>query len=278
MNYYNEFEPRTAHWLREIIQGGEIPNGVVDERCISQVCSDDLLSFTQCHFFAGIGGWPLALEMAGWDKNDPVWTGSCPCQPFSSAGKQLKYNDHRHLWPTWFHLIKKCLPSVVFGEQVASKSSLSWLDGVFSDLENEGYTCIAADLCAASVGAPHVRQRLFWAAIANTNRHGLQTVSNEKALRLQTRDRGSTGRLGKMGSTPFWSEPCPPGARPLEMGNGVSGEVDTLRGFGNAIIPELAARFVLSVQQALGDYERPRRVAERSHASLNEWQNDPMLQ
>lgn len=164
MNYYNEYDPKTAAWLRELIKVGAIPDGHVDERSIAEVSPDDLRGFTQCHFFAGIGGWSLALQLAGWSSDKPVWTGSCPCQPFSSAGKGLGAADERHLWPVFFELIRKCRPEHVFGEQVASAIGHGWLDGVSADLEAEGYTCGATVLGAHSVGAPHIRQRLYWVA------------------------------------------------------------------------------------------------------------------
>lgn len=79
--YYNENDPFAAAWLRRLIEAGEIAPGVVDERSIVDVQPQDLSSYTQCHFFAGIGGWSLALRFAGWPDDRPVWTGSCPCQP-----------------------------------------------------------------------------------------------------------------------------------------------------------------------------------------------------
>ena len=114
-----------------------------------------------CHFFAGIGVWSYALRLAGWPDNRPVWTGSCPCQPFSSAGKGAGFTDERHLWPEFFRLIRECRPATVFGEQVASKDGLAWLDLVQNSLESAGYACGALDTCAAGVGAPHIRQRLY---------------------------------------------------------------------------------------------------------------------
>lgn len=135
MNFYNENDPKAAAWLRELIKAGQLPQGHVDERSILEIKSDELKPYTQCHFFAGIGGWPLALHFAGWPEDKPAWTGSCPCQPFSDAGKGLGEADPRHLWPTWFRLIEQRNPTVIFGEQVASKSAFGWLDGVFSDLE-----------------------------------------------------------------------------------------------------------------------------------------------
>lgn len=162
--YYNEIDPKAAAWLRELIKQGHIADGVVDERSIVNVSPDELRGFTQCHFFAGIGVWSYVLRSAGWADDRPVWTGSCPCQPFSSAGRRGGVDDERHLWPHWHHLISQCQPSVVFGEQVASKDGLGWLDLVSTDMEATGYAFGAADLCAAGVGAPHIRQRLFFGA------------------------------------------------------------------------------------------------------------------
>ncbi len=160
--FYNEIDPYAAQWLRNLIAAGHIAPGVVDERSIEDVTPDDLRPFTQCHFFAGIGVWSHALRRAGWADDRPVWTGSCPCQPFSAAGKGAGFADERHLWPHFHWLIGQCRPDVVLGEQVASKDGLGWLDLVQADLEGTGYASGAVDLCAAGVGACHIRQRLWW--------------------------------------------------------------------------------------------------------------------
>ena len=165
--YYNENDPFAAQWLRNLIAAGHIAPGEVDERSILEVTPDDLRGFTQCHFFAGIGIWSHALRSAGWPDTRSVWSGSCPCQPFSAAGKGDEFADERHLWPAWMRLIRECRPESVFGEQVASKDALSWLDHVSTDLEGEGYTFGAVDTCAAGFGAPHIRQRLYFVADAN---------------------------------------------------------------------------------------------------------------
>ena len=164
--YYNEIDPFAAAWLRELIRAGHIAYGWVDERSISDVRASDLVLFSQVHFFAGIGGWSLALRLAGWPDDRPVWTGSCPCQPFSVAGKGQGASDERHLWPEMRRLVAECRPPVVFGEQVASAAGRSWLASVRADLEGMAYGVGAADLCAAGAGAPHIRQRLFWVADA----------------------------------------------------------------------------------------------------------------
>jgi DNA (cytosine-5)-methyltransferase 1 len=162
--YYNEIDPFCCQWLRNLIEAGLIARGEVDERDIRDVTSSDLCGFTQCHWFAGIGGWSYALRLAGWPDDRPAWTGSCPCQPFSAAGKGAGFADERHLWPAWFHLISACCPPVVFGEQVSSPIALKWLDVVVMNFEEIGYDFAAADLCASGVGAPHIRQRLYWVA------------------------------------------------------------------------------------------------------------------
>lgn len=160
--YYNEIDKFAAQWIRELIREGLIPDGVVDERSIEDVRPDELTGYTQCHFFAGIGGWAYALRLAGWPDDRPVWTGSCPCQPFSAAGKRKGTADERHLWPAFFWHISQQRPVTVFGEQVASKDGLSWLDTVQLDMEGAGYAVGAVDTCAAGYGAPHIRQRIYW--------------------------------------------------------------------------------------------------------------------
>lgn len=162
--YYNEIDPYAAHWLRNLIDNNLIAPGDVDERSIEDVRPDDLRGYTQCHFFAGIGIWSHALRQSGWPDDRPVWTGSCPCQSFSVAGAGRGFEDERHLWPVFYDLIKACRPPVVFGEQVASKGALVWLDLVKSDLRSASYEPAAMDLPASAFGAPHIRQRLYWLA------------------------------------------------------------------------------------------------------------------
>ena len=166
--YYNEIDAYAAEWLRNLIKAGHIADGEVDTRSIVDVEPDDLRRFDQCHFFAGIAGWSRALRLAGWEDERQIWTGSCPCQPFSVAGQGKGVNDERHLWPHFFRLIRGCRPSVVMGEQVAGAAGYGWLDGVRSDLESENYAIEGVDIPACSVNAPHIRSRLYWVANANS--------------------------------------------------------------------------------------------------------------
>lgn len=166
--YYNEIDPFAAQWLRNLIGAGHIAPGEVDERSIEDVTPDDLRGFTQCHFFAGIGVWSHSLRLAGWPDDRPVWTGSCPCQPFSAAGKGDGFADERHLWPHFFHLISERRPQHVFGEQVASGYANTWFDLVQADLEGVGYAFGLVPFTSAGIGAPHIRERAYWVAHANS--------------------------------------------------------------------------------------------------------------
>lgn len=197
--YYNDNDAYCAAWLRNLIAAGHLPQGEVDERPIQAVAADDLGRFGQHHFFAGIGGWPLALRLARWPDDRPIWTGSCPCQPFSAAGKRRGTADERHLWPEFARLIGQCRPATVLGEQVASKAGREWLAGVLADMEGMGYATAGSDLCAASVGAPHIRQRLYWVADANDRCEGLESRSSSE-MGQWPKDDASLG-LGWGGAT-----------------------------------------------------------------------------
>lgn len=275
--YYNEIDPDAAQWLRNLIKAGHIADGVVDTRSISEVEPNDLHEFTQCHFFAGIGVWSFALRLAGWPDDRPVWTGSCPCQPFSSAGRSGGFTDERHLWPHWHHLIRECQPAVIFGEQVASKAVEPWIDLVQTDMEGLGYAFAGIPFPSAGVGAPHIRDRLFWVADASGVRCGCggacaATQEGRQARPNARRElaAGSEGRPlpGGVGTTlrvdrskllpgptnGFWADAdwlfCRDGKwRAVEPGtfplvDGAAARVVRLRAYGNAINAEAAREFI----------------------------------
>ena len=241
--YYNEIDPFAAQWLRNLISGGHIAPGDVDERSITEVNTDDLRGYSQCHFFAGIGGWSYALRLAGWPDDRSVWTGSCPCQPFSAAGRQRGSDDERHLWPAFFRLIGERRPGKVFGEQVAGAAGLAWWDHVAADLEDAGYAAAAADLPAGGAGAPHKRHRIYWVA-SNSDSYGLEADTDQDWLCGSFFEAEGNGRFGKVGFAEFWASPRPIGARPMALGNGIPADLGRLRAYGNAIVPPLAAKFI----------------------------------
>jgi DNA (cytosine-5)-methyltransferase 1 len=162
---YNEIDPDAAAILRALIEDDVIAPGDVVTTSIKDLTPNDLRGYTQAHFFAGGGLWSVAARLAGWPDDRPLWTGSCPCQPFSAAGKGGGVDDPRHLWPDFFRLIRACRPPVIMGEQVAGAPGYGWFDGVRADLESENYAGRAVDVPACAVDAPHIRQRLYWIAV-----------------------------------------------------------------------------------------------------------------
>ena len=260
---------------------------------------------SQCHFFAGIGGWPHALRLAGVAEELSVWTGSPPCQPFSVAGQRKGRDDDRHLAPAFLRLATACRPGLIFGEQVASAAVLgptggaaraaaagaagwAWFDALADALETASYAVAAADLPAAGIGAPHIRQRLFFGAVALVTaegrladtdnarpqgRIGMPGRSDQRAAwpaglaRSLADGDGDPAGSARTGATdgvwgdPDWLlcrddrwRPVEPGAFPLA--DGIPGRVGLLRGYGNAIVAPLAAEFVKASLESLPEQMR----------------------
>lgn len=237
--YYNEWDSYCAAWLRNLIRAGLIAPGEVDERSITDVQPDDLKGFEQCHFFAGIAGWSLALRLAGWPDDRECWTGSCPCQPLSVAGKRLGHADQRHLWPAFFSLVSERRPAILFGEQVASKDGKEWLSAVRADLERIGYAIGAADLCPTAFGIEQERARLFF--VADTA--GPNTAGRHSPLRGVGRSREVDEDWGNAD----WRSSCEVGVLDDALPAGVAKAIT--RGFGNAISPPVAAQFISAVME-----------------------------
>ena len=228
--FYNEIDSYCCDWLSNLMDAGCITVGKIDDRSIVDVFPDDVRGYERCHFFAGIGGWDYALSLCGYAG--PVWTGSCPCQPFSAAGKGKGADDERHLWPAWFSLIRECRPARVFGEQVEAAIGWGWLDVVFADLEAEGYACGAAVLPACGVGAPHIRQRVWF--VADNIKSGLRWADRPQGARLRNAverhgavgeladaaiARCGAGRAGEAGNGRDAARLEPPGLCPDGMGH-----------------------------------------------------------
>lgn len=235
--FYNEIDQHCCAWLSNLMDAGLISPGVICDKSIEDIQPRSLMRYDRVHMFAGIGGWEYAFQLAGWRPEPGVraWTGSCPCQPFSSAGKGDGFADERHLWPAWFHLIRECRPNVVFGEQVASAIRHGWLDLVSADLEAEGYAVGGAVLGAHSVGAPHIRQRLYWVA----------SVSEWHEQSGQESRSRSAGRMGWVQQPIPWNEPWAdafPRLRALD--DGIPRSVAGTDAARNAIVPQTAAAFI----------------------------------
>ncbi len=259
--------------------------------------------------FSGIGGFDLAAQWAGWDnmfqvekddwcqrvlaKNFPkskrygdiktfngaeykgivdVVSGGFPCQPYSTAGTRKGKSDERHLWPEMLRVIREIQPKWVVGENV--RGLVSWEKGlvfedVCVDLENEGYEVQPFLLPAASVGAPHIRQRVWFIAYAacfddrgNAGKipgaNGRQKWNNiSKPCRSgQIHDANPNGkRFKKLNLSRFTGESgqhCGRNSAQWDgwttepavcgMDDGIPNRVDRIAGLGNAVVPELVFR------------------------------------
>lgn len=304
--YYNEFNHEAAAWLRELIKRKLIADGEVDERSIIDVQANDIRGFTQCHFFAGIGGWSYALRLAGIPDDYPCWTASLPCQPFSAAGKQLGKEDERHLLPHFTELVKQCKPDRIFGEQVEGAIRHGWLDDLQTTMEAESYAVGHCVLGAHSVGAYHQRQRLYWVAnsesagrcrwkpmenngyselrrssanseLPNTSDTRLQGHGGFEQVAVPQGWEGAQRHISKGGvwDNPNWIYCRDEKYRAIERSikplvNGIpkgvvrsgdsSEEFDAnntqearamrLKGYGNAIVPQVAAMFISAFMEA----------------------------
>lgn len=248
--YYNDNDPFNVARLKELIQAGLIAQGEVDGRSIEEINSEELRGFTQCHFFAGIGGWSYALRLAGWPDDRPVWTGSCPCQPFSvgsvTNGGAKGQRDERHLWPYFFRLIRERKPPAIFGEQVANAISWGWWDRAAMDLEAEAFACAAMVLRARTFGADHERRRLYWMADAGSAGRKRPFANNRVPCSAETAftlndDPFIRARRALDGD---YSDLLPCDGLSVQL------ERNALKGYGNAIVPQ-AARFFIHLYMSL---------------------------
>jgi len=264
--------------------------------------------------FSGIGGFSRGLEATGFFKttrfveNDPYcqavlrchWPdipvlgdiknarrpdfpertdlvcGGFPCQPFSQAGKQQAQDDPRHLWPEMFRIIRELRPTWVCGENVTGLIRLG-LDEVLTDLEGEGYATRTFNIPACATGAPHLRQRLWIIAHANSESEpdgafdggagsrqlGFEFVADPKSVHGEGPDqkRNSRGKPEKKAGdrSSLMADPDSTGLKQdywsfePEVGrlvNGLPNRVPQLRALGNSIIPQIAERIGYAIALA----------------------------
>ena len=230
------------------------------------------MSLTYGSLFSGIGGIDLGLDRAGftplWQSEiDPYasrvlakhwphvpnlgaittidWStverpdlicGGYPCQPFSLNGHRRGGDDPRHLWPLMFDAIRALRPRFVLLENVAAHLRLGF-DGVLTDLASIGFDAEWSVVSACSVGAPHLRRRLFCLAYpAGWRWDERPDVDSE-----------GTAGPGFPVSVPVGAGGCAPddrgwAAEPdvVRVADGVPHRVDRLRALGNAVVPQVA--------------------------------------
>jgi len=250
---------------------------------------------THGSLFSGIGGFDLAAEWMGWEnvfhcewnefgqqvlkyhfpksisydditKTDftihrgriDILTGGFPCQPYSTSGKRLGKDDERHLWPEMLRAIREIKPRWIVGENVLGL--INWSEGlvfeeVQSDLEAEGYEVQPYVLPAASVGAPHKRDRVWFVAYSDSI--GLEGGMYESGRERKVSRQYAT-TLHPRKTRDCWENfPTQP---PIYNGNdGIPTRLDTIsvpkwriesvKAGGNAIVPQVALQIFKAVEQ-----------------------------
>ena len=284
----NEIDPYCAEWLRKLMKLGFIAEGEVDERSITDVQPNDLQGFAQCHFFAGIGGWSYALRLAGWPDDRAVWTGSRPCQPLSCAGQRKGHADQRHLWPAFLltaspsAALQRALENRLRARMDVNGSPEYEL--IWKPWDMAGGSPI---WCAAGVEAPYAGQRIYLGANSMRTERGPQAkgrvdvpvwshviwqeTAGGPGLLRETRGSTShaTNGIGSasgsqcderdLEDSPWkvfeWVETLDgrkfrskPG--PSLLAHGIPGRVGRLRGYGNAIVLQVAKTFIEAYVEA----------------------------
>jgi DNA (cytosine-5)-methyltransferase 1 len=230
--YYNENNPFCAQWLRNLVAAGHIPAGDVDERSIEDVQPDDVRGYDQCHWFAGIGGWPLALRIAGAASSPSTWTGSPPCQDNSVAsavhGRRTGLDGARSgLAHKWLDLVQACAPAHIWFENVPGVKP--WIAQITGRLESFGCTVARSERSSKSVGAAHLRERVW--LFAHRSGAGLPVARRSEPSPALSDPRATPpGR--------YWAAD-PRGFRPLD--DGLPSRVGAVHAYGNAIDPWVAA-------------------------------------
>lgn len=214
-------------------------------------------------------------------------SGGFPCQPYSTAGKQMGEADARDLWPDFVRIIGEVRPGFLFLENVPNVVKLR-LDQIILDLDKLGYDVAWGNLSAAEVGAVHKRNRWFLFGVADTDTHNsiecsscravfqegrhnvggiCENVSNSNCKRRDKDKRDIRG--GKLdfercseGTIDHWGEKFnewwkvePSMGRLVD---GASDWVDKLRLLGNGVVPQQAAQAfqILGERLACGIVEK----------------------
>ena len=215
-----------------------------------------------------------------------ILSGGFPCQPYSVAGKRLGKEDERHLWPEMLRIIRECSPRWVVGENV--RGLVNWSGGlvfeeVCADLEACGYSVQPFVLPACAVNAPHRRDRVWFVANRNDrngkekrlqagreinfygiggNRNAPDT-DNERLQRSKER-RGFGGSRKKRDKQPprrirtkwenFPTQPPICGGddglpRQLDGITFPKWRTESIKAYGNAIVPQVALRIFEAIQE-----------------------------
>jgi DNA (cytosine-5)-methyltransferase 1 len=189
-----------------------------------------------------------------------VITGGFPCQDISVAGKQAGIGEGTRsgLWSEIIRIADEIRPEYIIVENVAnllsgpSERPGGWFGRVLGDLAEVGFDAEWHCIRASRVGLPHHRDRIW--VVAHANGNGLEAQPAKTILRHAPIYGWIAGRLGKVGDARQRVGSRPASVAPMGVGNGVPGELGAIRGYGNAVvpqIPELIGNAILASRQEL---------------------------
>ena len=222
--------------------------------------------------FAGIGGMDLGLERAGMEcrwqveidlycqavlrkhwPNVPKFgdiktltgaelepvdliAGGFPCQPVSHNGHQRLTEDERWLWPEFARIVRVLRPGRVLLENVSNLFAAG-MQLVASDLASMGYDAEWGCIPASAVGAPQRRERAF--IVAYSDRIGFKAGERVFAgLPQSGLDQETWGNVSSRGAS---GRVLPiPDPAVYGVADGFPSELDAIRAFGNAVVPQVA--------------------------------------
>lgn len=214
--------------------------------------------------------YPDVCKLKGKDfKNVEIITGGFPCQDISVAGqkKGFKHDGKRTrsgLWEEYKRLIKEIRPRYAIIENVANFRSLG-LNQVVKDLWSIGYACEWHIISARSIGAPHLRERIW-----------VITYPNSDTLQLQSR--GSSGKSGeekvfsrKVSRDGEVADTTSEGVQGLRLSGGIKKEESEFINFGftpNSDMPRLWKSFA-------SEKEKSEWWAEATASFCDWWKTEP---
>lgn len=192
-------------------------------------------------------------------------TGGFPCQPHSVAGKRKASEDERDLWGECVRALRGIRPKYALFENVPGLLTSErgrFFNRVLADLAASGYDAEWQIISAASLGAPHRRERVWilcypvefgCEGVARRRARAILTdrymefeqsiIANSTSKRLEGTnwEEQKFSECSRHHRNPGWQENWTEVATRLcRVGDGVPNRVDRLRALGNAIVPQVA--------------------------------------
>ena len=252
--YYHEPDEYLAQWILNLINAGHLPYGQIDTRDIREIRPSEINCFSQCHFFAGIGIWALSLERVGWPYHTPIWTASFSREHDRAASGSIETDVTD--WAAFCWLANQCRPRVAIGDKITAYAGLAWIDDLSGNMASNDYAFWTTNICASSIGSPHIDQRLLFMATDRQHNPAFiriwQDRQGKPASNFNASERGrehpwsNAKWTGQQHGKRFAVDPA---ASTVVESN--TRRVEQIRAYGSSIVAPLATEFAFAVRQYL---------------------------